>query len=61
MIPYSEQSTVDILYSLFSNEKYKARSYYCEPAEFVLYDIPKINPPKKDEFVLTTYGADKRS
>ena len=56
-IPYSQQSTVDILYRLFSNEEYKTRSSYCQPAEFVLSDIPKINPPKKDEFVLTTYGA----
>ena len=56
-IPYSEQSTVEILYTLFSNEKYKSHSSYCQPAEFVLAIIPKINPSKKDEFVLTTYGA----
>lgn len=60
-IPYSEQSTVEILYTLFSNEKYKSHSSYCQPAEFILSTIPKINPSKKDGFVLTTYGADKRS
>jgi hypothetical protein len=60
-IPYSQQSTVDILYRLFSNEEYKTRSSYCQPAEFVLFTIPKINPPKKDEFVLTTYGANSKS
>ena len=60
-IPYSQQSTVDILYRLFSNEEYKTRSSYCQPAEFVLSDIPKTNPPKKDEFVLTTYGANSKS
>ena len=60
-IPYSQQSTVDILYRLFSNEEYKTRSSYCQPAEFVLSTIPKTNPPKKDEFVLTTYGANSKS
>ena len=61
IIPYSKQSTVDILYRLFSNEEYKSHSSYCQPAEFILSTIPKINPSKKDEFVLTTYGANSKS
>ena len=61
IIPYSKQSTVDILYRLFSNEEYKTRSSYCQASEFVLSTIPKINPSKKDEFVLTTYGANSKS
>ena len=68
--PYEKRQTVQVLYNLFSNERFKQPAYYCVESEFKSsYDV-QINPfeesvkPEPKEFILTTLkqvGADKRS
>ena len=65
MIPIPKRPTVEILYKLFSHEKYVPYAYYCLPAEFVPSYVTKKNSFVEDElyikqekeFVLTTIGA----
>ena len=65
MIPTSKRPTVEILYKLFSHEKYEPYSSYCLSAEFVPSYVTEIKSFKEDElyiqkekeFILTTIGA----
>ena len=65
MIPIPKRPTVEILYKLFSHEKYVPYAYYCLPSDFVPSYVTEIKSFKEDElyiqpkkeFILTTIGA----
>ena len=62
MIPHSKRETVQILYKLFSHEKYVPYASYCLPAEYVSsyvtekksFTDDELYIKQEKEFILTT-------
>ena len=63
--PYEKRQTVQILYTLFSNEKYVPYAYHCIESDFIptyvteikSFELDELYIQPKKEFILTTIGA----
>ena len=65
MIPTSKKPTVEILYKLFSQQKYVPYSYHCIKSDFIpsyvteikSFELDELYIQQEKEFILTTIGA----
>ena len=63
--PYEKRQTVEILYELFSHQKYEPYDYYCIESDFIpsyvteikSFELDELYIQPKKEFILTTIGA----